>query len=239
MKNQYNLSSGFSLIIMLVLGACSGNKETAKEEIAAPVAEKVPHELTALGNTRVDNYYWMKLTDEQKNAAQKDEQTQKVVTYLTSENNYLKEKLRHTEAFQEKLYNEIVGRIKQTDESVPYKNNGYWYYNRFEEGQEYPIYCRKKGTLDATEEILLNVNELAKGHSYYAITGLRVSEDNNLLAYAEDSVSRRRYTVYVKDLRTGKLVEDPIPNTEGYVTWANDNKTYFYTKKDSVTLRSR
>jgi oligopeptidase B len=89
------------------------------------------------------------------------------------------------------------------------------------------------------EEILLNVNEMAKGHDYYSITGLSVSEDNNLLAYAEDSVSRRRYTVYVKDLRTGKLAEEPVPNTEGYVTWANDNKTYFYTKKDSVTLRSR
>ncbi len=239
MKKSYNLQFIILLTVALALGACSGNNETAKDEIAQPVAEKIPHELTALGHTRLDNYYWMKLTDEQKIAEQKDEQTTRVVNYLTAENDYLKEKMKHTEGFQEKLYNEIIGRIKQTDESVPYKNNGYWYYNRFEEGLEYPIYCRKKETLDAAEEILLNVNELAKGHDYYSITGLRVSEDNNLLAYAEDSVSRRRYTVYVKDLRTGKLVEDPIPNTEGYVTWANDNKTYFYTKKDSVTLRSR
>jgi oligopeptidase B len=132
-----------------------------------------------------------------------------------------------------------VGRIKQTDESVPYKKNGYWYYTRYQEGQEYPIHCRKKGTLEASEEILLNVNEMAKGHSYYSIAGLSVSEDNNLLAYGEDSVSRRRYTVYVKDLTTGKLVGEPILNTTGGVTWANDNKTLFYSRKDSVTLLPR
>lgn len=180
----------------------------------------------------------MKLSDEQKNAEQKDEQTQKVVGYLTAENDYLKASLKHTEPLQEKIYNEIIGRIKQTDESVPYKDNGYWYYSRYEQGQN-TLFIAAKETLEAAEEILLNVNEMAKGHSYYSITGLSVSEDNNLLAYAEDSVSRRRYTVYVKDLRTGKLVEEPVPNTEGQVTWANDNKTYFYTRKDSVTLRSR
>lgn len=229
----------YAPILLGVLAACSPATKETKDDIPAPVAEKVPHELTSGGNTRVDNYYWMKLTDEQKNAEQKDEQTTKVLNYLTAENDYLDAKLKHTEALQEKIYNEIVGRIKQTDESVPYKDNGYWYYTRYQEGQEYPIYCRKKGTMDATEEVLLNVNDMAKGHDYYSIRGLNVSEDNNLLAYAEDSVSRRRYTVYVKDLRTGKLVEEPIPNTEGYVTWANDNKTYFYTKKDSVTLRSR
>jgi oligopeptidase B len=222
----------------LAAAGCSAPTEQAKNP-QPPTAEKVPHELTANGNTRVDNYYWMKLSDDQKNAEQKDEQTQKVVNYLTAENEYLKASLQHTEALQEKIYNEIIGRIKQTDESVPYKNNGYWYYTRYEQGQEYPIYCRKKGTLDAPEEILLNVNDMAKGHSYYSITGLEVSEDNNLLAYAEDSVSRRRYTVYVKDLRTGKIVDTPVPNTEGNVTWANDNKTFFYTMKDSLTLRSR
>jgi len=227
------------LLGALIAGCSPARKDETKDEIAVPQAEKVAKELTANGNTRVDNYYWMRLTDEQKNAAQKDEQTTKVISYLNAENDYLTAKMKHTEALQEKIYQEIVGRIKQTDESVPYKDNGYWYYTRYEEGQEYPIYCRKKGNMGAKEEVMLNVNELAKGHNYYAIAGLRVSEDNNLLAYAEDSVSRRRYTVYVKDLRTGKLVEDPIPNTEGYVTWANDNKTYFYTKKDSVTLRSR
>lgn len=234
MKKLFNLP--IIIILGIVASACNPPKETNSNTIAPPTAEKKADTLT--GN-RIDNYYWMKLSDEQKNAEQKDEQTQKVVNYLTAENDYLKASLKHTEALQEKIYNEIIGRIKQTDESVPYKDNGYWYYTRYEEGKEYPIYCRKKGTLEAAEEILLNVNELAKGHDYYSITGLSVSEDNNLLAYAEDSVSRRRYTVYVKDLRTGKLVEEPVPNTEGDITWANDNKTYFYTRKDSVTLRSR
>ncbi len=217
----------------------SQEKPELKEEIQPPKPEKIPHELTANGNKRMDNYYWMKLSEEQKTAEAKDEQTTKVINYLTAENDYLAVNLKHTEALQEKIYNEIVGRIKQTDESVPYKDNGYWYYTRYEQGKEYPIYCRKKGSLTTAEEILINVNELAKGHSYYSIDGVKVSEDNNLLAYTEDSVSRRRYTIYVKDLRTGKLVEKPVPNTEGEVTWANDNKTYFYTRKDSVTLRSR
>lgn len=222
--------------LIIYLSACNSEKQNTAKDIAPPVAEKAPTELT--GN-RIDNYYWMKLSDEQKNAEQKDEQTQKVINYLNAENDYLKTKLQHTEALQKKIYDEIVGRIKQTDESVPYKDNGYWYYTRYEQGQEYPIYCRKKGTLEAPEEILLNVNDMAKGHDYYSIVGLRVSEDNNFLAYGEDSVSRRRYTIYVKDLRTGNLVEEPVPNTEGGVTWANDNKTYFYTRKDSTTLRSR
>lgn len=221
---------------LLVLAGCHSTKEEVTNDLAAPVAEKRPDTLS--GN-RIDNYYWMKLTDEQKNAEQKDEQTQKVVDYLNAENDYLKASLKHTEALQKKIYDEIIGRIKQTDESVPYKDNGYWYYTRYEQGQEYPIYCRKKGTLEGAEEIMLNVNEMAKGHSYYSITGLSVSEDNNLLAFGEDSVSRRRYTIYVKDLRTGKIIDTPIPNTEGDITWANDNKTFFYVKKDSVTLRSR
>jgi oligopeptidase B len=219
-----------------MLAACGTEKKETTEEIKSPVAEKAATELT--GN-RVDNYYWMKLSDEQKNAENKDEQTQKVINYLNAENEYLTAKMKHTEDLRKKLYDEMIGRIKQTDESVPYKDNGYWYYTRYEQGQEYPIHCRKKGSMESEEEILLNVNDMAKGHDYYSIRGLSVSEDNNLLAYAEDSVSRRRYTVYVKDLKTGKLVEEPVPNTEGEVTWANDNKTYFYTKKDSVTLRSR
>jgi len=230
----------YPLLWGAVLFACSpAAKEETKDEVTPPVAEKVEKELVANGNKRIDSYYWMQLSDAQKNAEQKDEQTTKVINYLTAENDYLKSKMQHTEALQEKLFKEITGRIKQTDESVPYKDNGYWYYTRYEEGQEYPIYCRKKGTLESKEEILLNVNVMAKGHSYYSIRGLRVSEDNNLLAYAEDSVSRRRYTVYVKDLRTGNNVGSAIANTEGYVVWANDNKTLFYTRKDSTTLRSR
>jgi oligopeptidase B len=230
----------YGTILIAAIYACNPAKEEAKnEDIAPPTAEKIAQELTTNGNKRIDNYYWMKLTEEQKNAEVKDEQTQKVLNYLNSENDYLTAKLKHTEGLQEKIYNEIIGRIKQTDESVPYKDNGYWYYTRYTEGQEYPIYCRKKGSLSGTEEILLNVNEMAKGHDYYQVVGRSVSEDNNLLAFGVDTVSRRRYTIYVKDLRTGKITDTPVPNTEGNATWANDNKTFFYTVKDSVTLRSR
>lgn len=229
----------FIYLFSLIITGCSTVKtEEAKDEISAPVAEKVPYEIESNGNKRTDNYYWMKLTDAQKNAEQKDEQTTKVLNYLTAENDYLKTKMKHTENLQEKVYQEIVGRIKQNDESVPYRDNGYWYYQRYEEGKEYPIYCRKKGSLTATEEITLDVNELAKGKNYCQVTGLRVSEDNNLLAYGLDTVSRRQYTIFIKDLRTGKLIDQPVTNTEGYVVWSNDNKTFFYTKKDPVTLRS-
>jgi oligopeptidase B len=227
------------IIAVWTVGCSSSRSEEAKEPaIKPPVPEKKAHELVANGNKRVDNYYWMKLSDDQKNAEKKDDQTSKVINYLTAENEYLTASLKHTEALQEKLYKEIVGRIKQVDESVPYKDNGYWYYNRYEEGQEYPIYCRKKGSLEAPEEIMLNVNDLAKGHDYCQVQNLTVSEDNNLLAYGMDTVSRRRYTIYIKDLTTGKIIDHPVPNTEGYVAWANDNKTFFYTMKDSVTLRS-
>jgi oligopeptidase B len=139
---------------------------------------------------------------------------------------------------QEKLYDEMVGRIKQDDESVPYKDNGYWYYNRYEKGKEYPVYCRRKGTMEAPEEVLLNVNELAEGYAYFQVRSIKVSENNNLLAYGVDTVSRRRYTLYVKDLTTGKIIDRPVSNTEGYVAWANDNKTFFYSMKDTLTLRS-
>ncbi|MGC3947902.1 MAG: S9 family peptidase [Chryseolinea sp.] len=227
------------LIAILSVSCNTSKKETSmSEEVSAPEAEKIPHQITANGNTRVDNYYWMKLSEEQKEDTT-DEQTRKVVDYLTQENQYLETKMKHTEALQEKLYQEIIGRIKQTDESVPYRDNGYWYYVRFQEGQEYPIYCRKKGSMEASEEIILNINELAEGHEFYDEGGFSVSENNKLIAYSEDTVGRRRYTIFLKDLATGKLIGESIENTEGDVTWANDNKTFFYSRKDSVTLRSR
>src|SRR5262245_6604907 len=122
------------LVVTLLLSACNPGAKNETSDIQPPSPEKVPHELAAHGNKRVDNYYWMKLTDAQKTAEKKDEQTQKVLDYLNAENQYLETKMKHTEALQEKLYKEIIGRIKQTDESVPYKDNGYWYYNRYEEG---------------------------------------------------------------------------------------------------------
>jgi oligopeptidase B len=204
----------------------------------APIANKKEHKLSLHGETRIDEYYWMRLTDEQKNAETYDAHTQEVVDYLNAENDYTKSVLKHTEAFQEELYEEIIGRIKQTDESVPYFKNGYWYFYRYEEGKEYPVYARKKGSLEAEEELLLDVNELAEGHNYFQLGAMKVSPDNKILAYSSDTVSRRIYKIYFKNLETGELYEDVIEGTTGSIAWANDNQTVFYTLRNEVTLLS-
>ena len=213
------------------------SKLMTKSDILPPAAEKTAHKAVVHGDTLLDNYFWMRLSDDQKNAAKPDAQTQKVLDYLNAENAYREKMMAHTDSFQNRLFEEIKGRIKQTDMSVPYKENGYFYLTRYEEGKEYPIHSRKKENLEASEEIMLNVNDLAKGHEYYAIGGRSVSPDNNIIAYGEDIVSRRQYTVRFKELSTGKMLPDVIPNTTGGVVWANDNKTVFYTKKDAA-LRS-
>ncbi len=199
---------------------------TPAKKAEPPVAEIIPKELTIHEHTRVDNYYWLN-----------ERENPKVIEYLEAENAYKDAVLKHTERLQEKLYDEIIGRIKQTDLSVPYKDNNYYYYTRYEEGREYPVYCRKKETLEADEEILLNVNEMAKGYDYYSVAGHSVSPNNKLIAFGVDTVSRRKYTIYFKDLTTGELLSDQIPVTSGRATWANDNKTVFYALKDDVTLR--
>lgn len=205
---------------------------------APPTAEKQTHITEIHGLQLEDDYFWMRLSDEQKEAAEPDEQTAKVVDYLNRENDYTKEVMNGTEAFQENLFNEIVGRIKQDDQSVPLLDNGYYYYSRYEEGKEYAIYCRKLGSLEAEEQVMLNVNEMAEGFNYYAVSGQSVSTNNNLLAFSVDTVSRREYTLQFKDLTTGEVLADRIPGTTGGATWANDNKTVYYSKKDPITLRS-
>ncbi len=201
-----------------------------------PDVAKKPHEMTIHGDTRVDDYYWMRLTDEQKSAKEKDSHTQEVVDYIDAENDYTESRLKHTKKFQDKLFDEIVGRIKKDDESVPYLDNGYFYYTRYEKGKEYAIHCRKKGSLDSKEEILLDENVLAKGHDYFAVGGMDVSPDNQWMSYGVDLVSRRIYTIYFKNLVTGDVLKETIPNSTGSVAWANDNKTVFYTSKNEVTL---
>ncbi len=229
-------------LIALIMFSCDTPKTSTpmvNENLPpAPVAEKKDSVLTAHGDSRIDPYFWMRLTDEQKNAEQPDKQTQKVLDYLNAENDYKEKVMGGTNEFQEKLYDEIVGRIKQTDESVPYYKNEYWYYVRYEEGKEYPIYCRKKGSLDNEEEILLNVNEMAEGYEYYVATSLRVSPDNKILAYSEDTLSRRIYTIKFKNLETGEILSDEIVNVQSGGAWAKDNKTYFYTSKNEVSLLS-
>jgi len=202
-----------------------------------PIAKKIPLEMITHNDTRVDDYFWMRLSDEQKNAETPDAQTQDTLDYLNAENDYTKQVLAHTEDFQKKLFDEIVGRIKQDDESVPYADNGYFYLTRFEEGKEHPIYVRKKGNLEATEEIMLDENELAKPFDYYKIAGKSVSPSNQIVAFGEDTVSRRIYTIRFKNLTTGEMLPDVIENTTGGTVWANDNQTVFYTRKDE-SLRS-
>ena len=194
--------------------------------------------MTIHGDTRVDNYYWMRLSDEQKSAQTYDEHTQEVVDYINLENEYTQGSLSHTKKFQDHLFNEIIGRIKKDDETVPYLKNGYYYYSRYEEKKEYAIYCRKKRFLDAEEEVMLDGNELAEGYDYFAVGGMSVSPDNNWLAYGIDTLSRRFYTIYFKNLSTGNILEQVVPNTTGNIAWANDNKTVFYTLKNKITLLS-
>ena len=197
-----------------------------------PVADKKPKEFTAHGDIRVDNYYWMN------DYFKKGADSTNVVSYLTAENNYYKAMMAGTETLQEKLYTEMRGRIKEKDESVPFFKKGYYYYTRLVEGKDYFIYARKKGSLTAAEEVLLDVNQMAEGFNYFNATGFSVSPDNKLLAYGTDSKSRRQYVIHVKNLETGEILKDSIPNTEGQAVWANDNKTLFYTAKNPVTLLS-
>ena len=192
-----------------------------------PVAKKIAKSLEKHNDIRIDNYFWMN-----------DREDQSVIDHLNAENTYTKSVLKHTESFQKDLFEEMKGRIKEDDSSVPYKLNGYWYVTKFEKGKDYPIYTRKKGTLDAIEEIIFDCNEMAKDHAYFKLGGISISPDNTMASFAVDTVSRRQYTLQIKNLKTGEIFSDKIENTTGSSTWANDNETLFYTQKDEVTLRS-
>lgn len=229
---------GFPLVVVLLNSNCSDMKKEISNQFAAPIAEKIPKELIAHDHKRLDDYYWMRLTDDQKTAKTRDVQAQKVMEYLNAENQYCDNLMNHTKDFQTELFDEIKGRIKEDDESVPYFKNGHWYYSRFEKGLEYPIYCRKKGNLSAEEQIMLDVNMMAEGHEYYSIGGMSISPNNTLLAFSVDTLSRRIYTVKFKNLETGEILTDEITNVQGAPAWANDNKTVFYTSKNTVTLLS-
>jgi len=213
---------GFILVLIFTVFGCSPQKKESSM-IVAPTAEKIPYELTLHGDTRIDNYYWLNQRD-----------NPQVIAYLEAENAYKDAVMKHTEALQEALFQEIVNRIKQDDNSIPNLDNGYYYYYRYIEGGEYPIHCRKKESLEAPEEVLLNVNEMATGYDYFSASGLSISPDNAILAYGVDTVSRRKYTITFKDLKTGEHLTDLIPNTTGRAIWANDNKTVFYALKDDA-----
>jgi oligopeptidase B len=194
----------------------------------APVAKIEAYYHKEHGTERLDNYFWLR-DDKRENP--------EVLAYLEAENDYLKKSLAHTEAFQEKLFAEMKGRIKEQDESVPYKKGNFWYYTRYDQGKEYAIYARKKGTLTTEESILLDGNARGAGKSYYSVGAFSISPNENILAFSEDTVGRRNYVLQFKDLNTGEILADVIPDVES-VAWANDSKTLFYVKKHPETLRS-
>lgn len=200
------------------------------EGVKPPVAETKPYLRILHNDTVTDNYYWLN------DYFKKGPDSKKVITYLEEENAYLDTMMAFTKPLQEKLFGEMKGRIKEKDESVPVFQNGYYYYTRTEEGKQYLKYCRKKENLQAPEEILLDVDALAQSHSYYSAVGFNISPDNKLLAFGVDTLSRRQYTLHIKDLETGEMLPDQIENTEGGSVWAADNKTLFYTENNPATL---
>lgn len=211
-----------------MISTVSCKKENGmSKSIEAPTAKKIEKRLEKHGDIRTDYYYWLN-----------DRENPEVIDYLNKENDYLQATLAHTESFQESLFEEMKGRIKEDDASVPYKYNGYWYITKYEKGKDYPIYTRKKEALDAEEELLFDCNEMAKGHAYFRLVGLNISPDNEKIAFGVDTVSRRKYTIQIKNLKTGEVYPEKLENTTGGSTWANDNKTLFYTRKDEQTLRS-
>lgn len=196
------------------------------ENNSAPIAAKKPHQLEKHGHIRTDNYYWLN-----------DRENPEVIEYLNQENEYYQKATAHTKDFQNQLFDEMKSRIKEDDESVPYFYNGYYYITRFEKGKDYPIHSRKKGSLDAPEEIMFDCNEMAQGHAYFQLVGLSISEDNQWISFGVDTVSRRQYTIQIKNLVTNEILPTKIENTTGGATWAADNQTLFYSRKDEVTLR--
>jgi oligopeptidase B len=213
MKMQMSLPLSLFLMALIV---------SADEAVQPPVAKIIPKPSTTLGETRVDNYFWLR-----------DRNDPDTIKYLEAENEYTKAEMKHTDALQSKLYTEILGRIQQTDLSVPTKRDDYFYYTRTEEGKQYTIYCRKHG-LDGKEEVLLDGNKMAKGKKYFRVGNFAASPNHKLLAYSVDYEGDEAYTIHVKDLNTGKLLADTIPNTYYSLEWANDNATFFYTILDAA-----
>jgi oligopeptidase B len=192
-----------------------------RSSIDCPCGKKTAKVFNEHGNKRVDDYYWLS-----------DKNDSAVINHLKAENAYFEASLKHTEALQQKLYDELVSRIPQRDVSLPTRRNGYWYYNRFEEGKQYPYYVRKKATLSASEEIVLDVPELAKDHQIYLLRGTSVSTNGKILAYSVDTLGDRVSALYFKDIGTNKIFPETIANTSGSTAWFNDNKTIYYVVND-------
>ncbi|MGB0896301.1 MAG: S9 family peptidase [Flavobacteriaceae bacterium] len=217
------------LILTLIFAtACKKDKPmTITDTILAPTAEKKPKTLEIHNDVRVDNYYWLNEKD-----------NEEVIDYLERENDYYNKMTADTKELQKSLFEEMKSRIKEDDSSVPYKYNGYWYITKYETGKNYPIYTRKKDSLTAEEEVLFDCNKMAEGQSYFNLNGINVSPDNKFVAFGVDTISRRQYVIQIKNIATGEVLPYKIENTTGGSTWANDNMTLFYTRKDDETLRS-
>lgn len=224
MKSTY-----IALILSLLIFSCTNNPRNSSMAniIDAPKAKQMTKELSMHDDVRLDSFYWLN-----------ERENPEVIAYLDAENTYYDSNTAHTKDFQTALFEEMKSRIKKDDSSVPYKYNGYWYITRYEKGKDYPVYTRKKETLSAKEELLFDCNEMAKGHAYFNLRGLNVSPDNSLVAFATDTIGRRQYSLYIKNLKTNKILEDKVSNSTGSSTWANDNKTLFYTLQNKTTLRS-
>lgn len=206
----------------MLISGCNSCKRAPQP----PVATRIEKQLTIHGDTRLDFYYWMR-----------DRENPEVISYLNAENEYLSAKMAHTESLQQQLFEEMSNRIKQDERSAPFFDNGYYYYSRFEAGGEYPIFCRRKGSMDAPEEIIINVPVLAQNHVYFRVGSYAVSPDNSTLAYTVDTMGRRMHSIYLKDLRTGAISSTAIENAAGDIEWAADNETIFFTTVDPKTLR--
>ncbi len=213
------------LSALTVVAVCAGTG-SEPSKLHPPTLKKIPTKMTIHDHTRVDDYYWLK-----------QRENPEVVDYLNRENSYTDRQMAHTEKLQNRLFDEMKGRMKQDDSSVPALYHGYYYYSRKEEGKQYDIHCRRKGSMDAPEEIILDVNQLGQNHKFVAVRGLSLSPDNNLLAYGIDTRGRRLYQIRIKNLTTGEHLPDIIEAGAANMTWAADNKTLFYTKSEPGTLR--
>ena len=222
MRSLNPLLSSLVALLPLLLGGCAAGRPTP------PIAPEMPQRLEAHGHVRLDEYYGMR-----------ERTNPEVIAYLEAENAYYEACLAPTKRLQEELFEELKNRERPDDASVPYLDGGYWYSTRYEEGAEYPRHGRRRGSLDAPEELLLDENALAaEQEGYFSLRGRTVSPNARLLAYGIDRVGRRFYTIRFKDLETGKLLDDVLPDVTGNLAWANDNRTVFYTRQDPGTLRS-
>src|SRR5262245_2822644 len=222
------LNTAAALVLAASCRACSRAVENAPMPSTLPdppVALQKPHTTTAHGRTLTDNYFWLR-----------ERSDPNVTTYLKAEDEYAQAVMKPTAALQESLFQEMLGHIKQTDETVPYRENGYFYHSRTREGLQYPIYMRRRAAPTATDDVILDQNELAKGHEYMSLGGRSVTDDGNLLAFSIDYTGYRQYTLRIKDLRTGELLPDAIERVDDFA-WATDGRTIFYVTEDPVTKR--